>query len=139
MTDTDARAEYTAGLRALADLLDEHEGIPLPYHGTHSELCIFCDSKEQMADFARAVPGKLRKKVDEGSAVYGFELHGSIRGLKIVACTHRNEVCTRVVTGTREVTEAVPDPSVIVPLVEVTKTVEDVEWVCGPLLAEATA
>ncbi|HET6291734.1 MAG TPA: hypothetical protein VFG33_00115, partial [Kribbella sp.] len=50
---------------------------------------------------------------------------------------YRDQVCERVVTGTREVTKTVPDPSVVVPDVEVTETVEDVEWICGPLLAKA--
>jgi len=31
MTDTETRTSYTKGLRALADLLDAHPDIPLPY------------------------------------------------------------------------------------------------------------
>lgn len=48
----------------------------------------------------------------------------------------RSEVCERVVKGTREVTKEVPDPEALkaVPKVTVTETVEDVEWVCMPIL-----
>lgn len=50
--------------------------------------------------------------------------------------TDREAVCRRVVTGTREVTKTVPAPGA--DTVEVTETVEDVEWVCDePLLAGA--
>jgi hypothetical protein len=51
----------------------------------------------------------------------------------------RNEVCEKVVTGTREVTKEVPDPEALaaVPKVTVTETVEDVEWRCHPILDAA--
>lgn len=51
----------------------------------------------------------------------------------------RDEVCERIVTGTREVTEEVPDPEALaaVPKVTVTRVEEDVEWRCLPLLAES--
>lgn len=55
-------------------------------------------------------------------------------------CVHvyapRAEVCERVVKGTREVVKEVPDPDALkaVPKVTVTETVEDVEWVCKPIL-----
>jgi hypothetical protein len=39
------------------------------------------------------------------------------------------------VTGTYEVTEEVPDPDADVPMVTVTRTVENVEWDCHPVLA----
>ncbi len=45
----------------------------------------------------------------------------------------RAKVCERVVTGTREVTEEVPDPDA--PKVTVTRVVEDVEWRCSSILA----
>ena len=52
----------------------------------------------------------------------------------------RDEVCERVVTGVETVTETVPDPELVaqVPLVEVNRAVELVEWVCRPLLAVAS-
>ncbi len=53
--------------------------------------------------------------------------------MKVVA--NREEVCERVVVGARQVTETIPDPSVTVPTVEITKTVEDVEWRCTSILA----
>lgn len=135
-TDAD-RQPYIAGLRQLADLLEDNTDLPLPYHGTMSELAIFADSKEQLVAVARALPGKVGKTFDDRSDTYGFELHGSIGGLRVIVYGDRNEVCQRVVTGTREVTKTVPAPDA--PMVEITETVEDVEWICSPLLAEATA
>jgi hypothetical protein len=43
------------------------------------------------------------------------------------------------VTGTREVTEQVPDPEALaaVPTTTVTRTEDVTEWVCRPLLADA--
>ncbi len=49
----------------------------------------------------------------------------------------RDDVCERIVTGTHQVTETGKDPEALaaVPEIEVTKTVEDVEWRCGSILA----
>jgi hypothetical protein len=139
MTDSTetVRAEYIAGLRVLADLLEARPEIPAPYHGRSTELAIFTSGKDELVAAARAFPGKLDKTYDDNSSAFGFELHGRLRGLRVVIYGDRNEVCRRVVTGTREVTKTVPAPDA--PMVEVTETVEDVEWVCEPLLAEASS
>jgi hypothetical protein len=49
----------------------------------------------------------------------------------------RKDVCERVQVGEETLTESIPDPSVEVPTVEVTKTVPVYEWQCSPLLASA--
>lgn len=51
----------------------------------------------------------------------------------------REQVCERVVTGTREIEVEEQDPEALaaVPTRTVTKVVEDVEWVCTPLLSGA--
>ena len=141
MNDSDKRAEYTKGLRALADLLDANPDLELPYTGSGSEILIIPDrdgdQKAQIAAWARALPGEKSKGV-RGDA---FDLYGSLHGLKLLVIVQRDQVCRRVVTGTREVTEQVPDPDALaaVPTVTVTKTVEDVEWVCEPILSEQVA
>jgi hypothetical protein len=136
ITEDEARGEYIAGLRALADLLDQHPDVPTPYHGHDVELAIFTRNKDELITTARALPGKLDKAFDARRDVYGFELHGKIHGLQVIVYAHRDQVCHRVVTGTRQVTKTVPAPDA--PMVEITETVEDVEWQCEPLLAEAT-
>jgi hypothetical protein len=134
----DPRAEYVAGLRALADLLEANPALPLPHHGAspdYSRLAVFARNKDDLLAWARAIPGRKDKNVTDSES-YGFELLGNLRGLHLLIYGQRAEVCTRVVTGTREVVKTVHAPDA--PMVEVTEVVEDVEWVCEPLLAEAT-
>lgn len=135
-TDTD-RAGYTAGLRALADLLDAHPEVPLPYHGTAARMAIYQLSagREAFAATVRALPGHKRKEV-EGDT---YRVAVDLDGLRLEAVAYRETVCERVVTGTREVTRQVPDPDALaaVPTTTVTETVEDVRWDCLPLTAPA--
>lgn len=136
--ESQQRSEYTAGLRALADLLDANPNIELPMTGqsydplqwvlTHDE-----SQAETLATIARALPGQLSKSGNDEF----FRLKGQIRGFYVKILADRDEVCTRRVVGTREVVETVPDPSVEVPLVERKRTEEIVEWDCGPILAPA--
>lgn len=137
----DRRASYIAGLRQLADLLEQHEDMPLPWDGSrrYADLdWLFFDREEEqqkalMATLARYLPGQVEKNA---TGDY-FHLRGRIAGLHVRAMASRDAVCVRRVVGTREVTRTVPDPSFDVPLVDVTETVEDVEWDCTPLLASA--
>lgn len=129
------RAEYTAGLRAFADLLDSNPHLRLPFFGATYPFDMYTHGDEQareVADWARALPGTVAKDVSGGC----FTLTGSLRGLKLSVTANRDEVCTRTVTGTERVTRLVPDPAVQVPMVEVTETVETVVWECEPILAE---
>lgn len=135
MTD---RTEYIAGLRQLADLLEQHDELPLPHDGSGSALLLSflsgADPKSAFVAAARVIPGKLDKDV-RGNY---YDLRGTLggpQGLQILLCAFRADVCERVVTGVETVTKQVPDPAVTVPLVEVTEKVETVEWICRPLLA----
>lgn len=136
----DPRAEYIAGLRVLADLLDANPDLRIPYDGqAQAPLMVMPhgDERAALAQWARALPGRKEKQTRDGY----FDLIGSLRGLYIKVICHRDEVCEKVVTGTREVTEEVADPELLaaVPKVTVTKTVEDVSWVCRPILGDDTA
>lgn len=138
MTPTDTRSSYTAGLRALADLLDAHPQVPLPHYGTSgAPMAIFFlsgeDPKAALVAATRAFPGPKQKGVWD---TY-YDVQGSLHGLHYKLTAFRDAVCERIVTGTREVVEEVPDPEALaaVPKVTVTTTVEDVEWKCSPLLA----
>ncbi len=134
---TTDRAEYTAGLRALADLLDANPHLTLT-SGSHQYDPLLVmpygpDQREECAAWVRAIPGTVTKT--EGAPGY-LRLSGQLRGLHIRVLADRDQVCTRVVTGSEEVTRLVPDPAVEVPMVEVAETVETVIWECEPLLAE---
>lgn len=132
----DDRSEYTAGLRLLADLLDRHPEVPLPYDGSAAPLVISFLSdnpKAKLAAAARAFPGPLSKDAD---GTY-FDLNGHLRGLLVQFTALRNAVCERVVVGTDTVVKQVPDPAA--PMVAVVEEVDRVEWVCSPVLAAAVS
>lgn len=141
ITEEIVRASYIDGLRALADVLEDHPEVPLPYHGHGCEISINFlsgpDPRERLAAAARAFPCDWRKdawEAPDGGAAY-FDLLGKLHGLRLKLAAYREAVCTRVVTGTedREVEE------VVTPAVTrtVTKPVEVVQWVCAPVLAPA--
>lgn len=138
MTD---RPGYIAGLRALADLLEQHDEIPLPSSpGTRRsggvQWYLFgdkhehADQKARAAEMVRLIPGRF-EKYETGDL---FRFGGSLAGLPVEIIVDRPAVCERVVTGTREVKREVTIP-VETRTETVTETVEDVEWVCQPLTA----
>jgi hypothetical protein len=136
------RAEQIAGIYQLALWLEQNPDVPIPWdltgnpgtdiniHASHGE-----NERAVVAAVARALPGKVDKSVWGPDGHY-FGLKGKAPGgVGINVIAQRDEVCKRVVTGTREVKKTIPDPMVTVPTIEVTETVEDVEWVCEPILA----
>jgi hypothetical protein len=149
VSDMDPRQAYIDGLHQIADFLAEHPEVPLPALGsyvsgsyeptiqvfTQCELSDGRDQRTMLADIARAM-GSAEK-----STRHEFAVWRRFAGIVFAAYAQRDEVCERVVVGEREVEVEVPDPVALaaVPTVTVTKVVEDVEWVCTPLLAKATS
>ena len=138
-TVTDQRAEYIKGLRALADVIEQHPDLRLPSTG-HSDWAPIHviprdDQRAELAAWARVLPGR-KAKSPRGEYL---DLEGTLHGLHIKVICDRGEVCERVVVGTEEVTKEVPDPEYVAaaPMVTVTETVEQVEWRCGSILADA--
>jgi hypothetical protein len=135
------RAEYVKGLRALADVLEANPAVELPYAGSGTELTIsllsVADPRTAMANAARAFPIKWDKNAWGPAGTAYFSLRGSLHGLRMEICAYREAVCERVVTGTQEVTKTVKDPEALaaVPEIEVTETIDTVEWRCGSILA----
>jgi hypothetical protein len=137
-TDEQVRlADATAaGLRALAAMIEAAPqldarclgGIDVWYPDSAAELA-------KIARAARRAGATVTKTVSEKL----YTLKVSWGGFTVNALAWRSQVCERVVVGVHEVTETVPDPEQLakVPTVEVTKQVEQVEWVCRPLLAAA--
>lgn len=144
-TETDQRAAFTAGLRKFADLLDANPDVPLPYDGSEaSPISIHHlwprnggSVRDEFLATVRAFPGTREKDPRQNY----FDVEVQLAGLHVSITTYRDQVCERVVTGVREVTREVPDPESLaaVPTTTVTETVEDVEWVCAPLLADEPA
>ena len=132
-----ARAEYIAGLRELADLLERHDDLPLPYHGSGISELLWVettrDTDEQKAvaaKFARLIPSTIAKE-PRGDAL---DVKGRIRGLRVCLIVDRDAVCERIVKGTKTVTipakPAEPERTVVV---------DEVEWRCAPILSEQGA
>jgi hypothetical protein len=126
--------EIATGLRQLADLIEATPDIRVSYK-TFSLWCV--SDRETLAALARAAlrhGAKVEKDIDD----QWHNLVVKFGPIEAKALAFRSEVCERVLVGTREVTEMVPDPTVAVPdvpLVEQTRTEEIYEWECVPLLA----
>lgn len=131
----DKRAAYVAGLRQLADALDAHPEIPLPWYGAESRSPVIIgfhgadeDVRKRMAAAVRAMPSCWSKDPDEK----WLNLNGQLAGLHVQLYASRDAVCTRRVVGTeeREVEEEVRPAETR----KVRKQVDVVEWDCGPIL-----
>lgn len=120
--------QFIQGLRELADFYERYQGTPLPptylrYFGIYGDA-----SPAQLVQIAKA-PGATKtekeysgrdfrlKKIFSGEVVLSFSLN-------------REQVCSKRVTGTREVPETVIPAKVVA-----AHTEEIVEWDCHPLLS----
>jgi hypothetical protein len=124
-----APGEYTAGLRALADLLDKHD---LVHSSDAHRHLICCWTKQEMADVIRRVGGKWEKDAPSETDDYYGLMHDLGGGVTLRVYAPRKQVCERRVVGTRTVLKPAPDA----PMVEVEEDI--VEWECAPsILADA--
>jgi hypothetical protein len=139
------RAEFITGLRQIADWLEQHPEVETPYLASNATgtymptLPIYLigdDQRAQLAAIARAM-GSAEKTTRHDQ----FVVHRTFAGIALAAYADQTQVCERVVTATREITEEVPDPEALaaVPTVTRTRIEEDVEWRCTSLLAPAGA
>lgn len=140
-------AEQAAALRHLADMLDEHPELGADINHALSVSGLLAmplhnrevgDQRERLALWARAARRHEATTTTKGARDDTFQVNVTWgEALTITVLASRDEVCERVVTGTETVTKLVPDPEAPPrPLVEVTETVEQIEWRCHPLLAE---
>ena len=128
-------------LRQAADLIEAHPGLPAPVVTSFSDGSVDVawqlmngdakdDQKVAVRQIIKAIGGKWNK-ADGGDTLY---LRSTRDGLKLSIYVTRDQVCERIVTGTKSVT--IPaKPRVPARVVEV----EDVEWRCEPVLAEAVS
>jgi hypothetical protein len=133
LTDAeDGREEYIAGLRQLADVLEQHPEIVIPSAGRDHIWTFDFNylNRAELVAIAKAMPGSKEKDADSAS----FRLSGKLRGLYWAAEIAREQVCTAKVVGTETQTRKVATA-----FEEVTETVDKIEWVCEPLLAEVAS
>jgi hypothetical protein len=84
--DITARAGYAAGLRRLADILDEHDEIPLPVHGHLGPLTIQFTGEHaaaKMAVTSTIIPCEWATLFRQGSHGVMVALAGHLLGLRI--------------------------------------------------------
>ncbi|MFI5223848.1 MAG: hypothetical protein ACHQX3_06325, partial [Nitrospirales bacterium] len=119
--EVDERAQYTMGLRLLADFYDQNPGVPIPWLN-HANYAV--DTKEHAEAVARGL-GTFKK---DGNDNY---LHLTKTFGNIVAkfVFTRENVCVKRVVGV----ETIPAYFVEAHTVEA-RTKEIVEWDCQPLL-----
>lgn len=137
--------EVATGVRALADMIETNPAIADEIGWTLRNLLVPIatsdDQRATLAAFARAgtsAGAKVTKDVS-GNNDEHFGVDITLGKVKLRVYGTRSEICERVVTGTREVVEEVPDPEALaaVPTTTVTRTEEIVEWKCSSLLAPA--
>jgi hypothetical protein len=139
-------AQQVAGLRELADLIEAHAELAAGMRSSLKRISYFPVEftqpavRAELAAFVRATKARgarITKQADDTLHKVTATINDAV-GVQVLA--YRSEVCERVVIGTETVTKTVPDPEALaaVPTIEVTETVEHVEWRCTPLLAPAT-
>lgn len=143
ITTDEKRAAWTAGLRDLADWLDAHPEMDLPYineeyppslslgiHPWHES-----DERPQAERFAAAVSALGGRREKAGDDEY-MRVHRDFGPVRVQVWTMRDEVCEAVVVGT----ETVEVQRVVQPAVTetVTEEREVIEWRCTPVLEAAS-
>lgn len=104
------RAATIRGLRELADFLEAHPVVPLPYVGS---INAFVQSRDEMATIARAASWRKQWREDWFTLTREFSVD-----VNLEVNIERATVCRKVITGTR-IQPAQPE-----------QTVETFEWVC---------
>ena len=128
------------GLRALADLFEANPELAEDFRygdafsKIHNPVSHNEDPRASMAAWARAGKAAGAPVAKDYGEKWGSVTVTLSDAVRIYTYAKREQVCTRIVTGTETVTVKVPDPSVEVPMVEVEQTREIVEWQCLPLL-----
>lgn len=93
MTDPTTRSDYTAGLRRLADFLDKHPFVPLPYGSREPEhgLAIYLQQDKYDAlealDLANVAMRDVSFDFNDDTPL-GFTLEGRFVGLRVHLTTY---------------------------------------------------
>lgn len=129
-------------LRALADLLDEHPEVEMPYvdcwgdeiTGIRFQLTSDGDqAAAKAAAVVKAFPGPFRKDWGDDSLTF----RGEFAGAPVEVRTNRADVCVARQVGTKTVMKKDPEALKAVPEVEVEVPVY--EYDCKPILGPLAA
>jgi|SRR5882762_3167624 len=134
--DDKAREHATAiaKMRAIADFFEANPQFDVP--NQNQSISVWVWGKEEMAKWAKALPGKkdkdqssntytLRGKLPIETYVTDMGMYPTGESVAVTISSNRSEICERVVTG-REMQEVRVYP----PSTTEMQEVEIVEWVC---------
>ena len=96
------RVEYIAGLRRLADLLEQNDAMTLPYYGDSAALAVFVYDRAGVAAYAGVLAGS-GEKIDPDAKEFGYELEGRLAGLRVLIHAALDVACEATVTGAQVV------------------------------------
>lgn len=134
------RRQVVDGLRQLADLAEAHPVFADTLSSlTRYGVTSFGRDRELMRQVTKlCLRGGCQVEKEVTDTLYNLVIT-TPAGVKVKLLANREDVCERVVVGTHEVTEDVPDPTLLaaVPLVTQTRVEEIVEYRCSPLLGDA--
>lgn len=84
MTAPDRRAAFAAGLRSLADLIEAHPDLPLPYYGQNGlPLPLYVHTLEQAVVARRVLAPDTTPDIDARSPYYATRFFGALHGLSV--------------------------------------------------------
>lgn len=104
--DPQVRADYIAGLRRLADLLEATPEMPLLYHGVSAPITVYAYGRDEIRAAVAAVRGldvPVREEVDAGHRDFGYTLHAEIGGVQIQIVAKLADAAEKTVHGVRTV------------------------------------
>lgn len=127
------RPKFIAGLRQLADAFEAHPELLVPDWKQDITVWISKDSenpdyvKEEYKKFIKALGGTAKDSSD-----WTFELNWAYGLLNLRLCTDRDNVCEKVVTGTK----IIPASESYIVEAQPERTEELYEWRCTSLLKD---
>lgn len=132
----DSRREWIDQLRAVADFLETHPDWQIPGLGVrvaavHYEP-LHGDAKQFVARHTR-----MLGTAEKGTRDDYFDVRRAFGPHEVVVVAKRDDICERVVLGTKTVEVKVPPPGV--EMLTETREVEVVEWVCPESILAAGA
>ncbi|KKM95583.1 hypothetical protein LCGC14_1186660 [marine sediment metagenome] len=132
MTDERLPDEILRDMQSLIDFLGAHPELPLP---KSFDFAVYELGVEDL-DLAKTI-AKALGTFDKETAERFFSLIKRFGRVSLRFVFYRDNVCTKRVIGTKQVTEMVPAPGA--KMVERTVETEIVEWNCPSLLADDEA
>lgn len=125
--NTEPEMTLSEAFRSIADLLDAQP--VLAEHVIAPSLGVWADTPEEFAELAQALGGQREKR----SGTMLLTVERTFGRVSVEVCGHHEQVCRARVVGTE---------TVEIPAVEAsparTEIRDVVEWVCPPVLGEAS-